>query len=92
MQVNSINTYNCSGCGRKPQVAFGFADPKGGLGKASAGISGGGQVRENDIKDAFNRLDAQKPVKKRGIKNFIKRIFKKQKQQKEWNKYASKLY
>ena len=27
MQVNSINFYSCSGCGRKPQVTFGLIPP-----------------------------------------------------------------
>ena len=35
MQVNSINSYNCSGCERKPQISFGIIDgykmPKRGL-------------------------------------------------------------
>ena len=30
MQVNSISAYNCSGCGRKPQVSFGLIAPWGG--------------------------------------------------------------
>ena len=26
MQINPISSYNCSGCGRKPQVTFGMID------------------------------------------------------------------
>ena len=26
MQINGISAYNCSGCGRKPQVSFGVID------------------------------------------------------------------
>ena len=59
-------------------LTFGWADPSGGVLKASNGISAGGPEREIDTKDSFSRLDTpQQPVKKGGIKNIIKRIFKK---------------
>lgn len=76
IQLNSVNTYNYSGRERKPQTTFDFADPKGGLKKVSIGISASGPARENDVKDAFSRLDTQKPVKKIGIKNSLREYLK----------------